>query len=138
MLVGLQQCRNSRERLFTVTQNRYIRMYILINFSRIDIKMNHFRLLGVRSQVSGHTVVKTHADSNQDITFIGVHIRSEITVHSQHTFVQRMLGRQSRQSQQRTSGGHICLFDESTQFLLCVAQFHTLPHQYQRALCTVN
>ena len=138
MSVLFQKFRHRSQCFLAISQYSYIYLYILINFRRIDIKMNHFCLFGISSQITGHTVVKTHPDSNQDITFISVHIRSEITVHSQHTFVQRMLGRQSRQSQQRTSGGHICLFDESTQFLLCVAQFHTLPHQYQRALCTVN
>ena len=55
--------------------------------------MNDFCLTGICRQITCYTVVKTHTYSNQDITFIGFYIRTKITMHAEHSFIQRMLGR---------------------------------------------
>ena len=82
-----KQTGNGSQCLFTVAQNGYIRMYILINLGRIDIKMDHFGLFCISTQVTGHTVVKTHPHSDEYVTLIGVYVRPEVTMHSQHAFV---------------------------------------------------
>ena len=133
-----QEFSHRSQSLLAISQNSYIYLYILIHFRRINIKMNHFRLFGVSSQIASHTVVKAHTNGNQHIAFIGIDIRPQITVHTQHSFIQRMFCRQSRQSEQRTACRHIRLFDKFTQFVLCISQFNTLSYQYKRTFGVIN
>ena len=120
--------------LLTVAQYGHIRLYVLVYLRRVDVEMDYFCLRRIRSQLARNTVVKAHTHCNQHIAFIGIDIRSQIAVHTQHAFVQRMSRGQCGKPQQRTSCRHIRLFDESTQFVLRIAEFHSLPHQYQRTL----
>ena len=136
--VLFQQSGHSSQRLFAVAQNGNVYLYILIYFRRINIKMDHFRLFGVSSQITGHTVVETHTDSNQYITFVSIDIRSQISVHTQHSFIQRMVGRQCGKSEQGTTCGHIRLFDKGTQFFLSASQFHSLSYQDKRAFGVID
>jgi len=53
-------------------------------------------------------------------------------MHSQHTFIQRMIGRQSGKSEQCTSGRHISFFNKGSQFTLCISEFYPLSYQYKR------
>ena len=138
MSVLFQELRHRSQCFLAISQYSYIYLYILINFRRIDIKMNHFCLFGVSSQITGHTVIKTHTNSNQHITFIGIDIRSQIAVHTQHTFIQRMFCWQSRKPEQRTTRRHIRFFDKLAQFALCISQFNTLSNQYKRTFSVIN
>ena len=38
--------------------------------------MDYFCLFGISSQITCHTIIKTHTDSNQDITFVGIDVRT--------------------------------------------------------------
>ena len=126
------------QRPLAVSQQRHIHRYVLADFRRIHIQMNHLRLTRISSQVTGHPVVKTHTYSNQYVTFIGLHIRSQITMHAQHTLVEPVSRRHCRKSQQRTTARNIRLLHKVEQLLLRTAQFHALAHQYKRLLCPVN
>src|SRR3712207_8298386 len=69
--------------------------------------MNHFRLFGISRHIARHPIIETHPDSNQYVALIGIHIRSQITVHSQHSFIKRMLCGQDRESVQCTAGREV-------------------------------
>ena len=99
--------------------------------------MNDLCLSGVCIKFAGHTVIKTHSHGYQHITFIGLDIRTEITVHTQHTFIEPVVGRQSRKSQQSASARHIGFLDKGTQFILCITKLHSLTDQNQWFTSTV-
>ncbi len=138
MSILLQKFRYGCQCMLAVSQDSYIHFYILVYFRRVDVEVDYFCLFGIGSEIASHTVVKTHADSNQDIAFIGIDIRSQVAVHTQHTLIQRMLRRQSRKTEQRASRRHVRLFYESTQFALRIAQLNALPHQYKRTFGFIN
>ena len=108
-----QQFGNGRQCLFTVAQHSYIGLDVLVYLGWVDIEMNDFGLRGIGCNVACHTVVETHTYGYQHIALVSIDVRSQIAVHAQHAFVQRMIGRQSRQSQQGASGWQFSLFNES-------------------------
>ena len=70
-----------------IAQYGNICLHILVYLSRIYIEMNDFRLFGIRIQLSGYTVVKAHTYGDKYIALIRIDIRSQVTVHPQHTFI---------------------------------------------------
>ena len=84
------------ERFLTISKNRNIGFHVFVYFGRIYIKMYDFGLFGIRTEIAGYPVVKTHTYGDQDITFVGLHIRSQITVHTEHTHIQIMFRGQRR------------------------------------------
>ena len=100
--------------------------------------MYYLGLLGVCVKRACYAVVKTHADSDQDIALIGLNIGGQISVHSQHTHVERVVTWQGGESQQCAGCGQITLLDESGQLLLGITQFNSVTYQYKRLLCAVN
>ena len=82
--------------MFGISENLHIDRYILPDLRVVDIQMDHFRLLGVCLQIASNTIVETHTDGDQHVTFIGLPIRTDIAVHTQHTLIQRKIGRQRR------------------------------------------
>ena len=49
--------------------------------------MNDFRLFGIRIQLSGYPVVKAHTYGDKYIALIRIDVRSQVTMHTQHTFI---------------------------------------------------
>ena len=74
MLVLAYQLCQFDQCLFAITQNSHIHLYILVDFGRVNIHVNNLCLLGISIQITSNTVIKTHTDSNQYITFIGLDI----------------------------------------------------------------
>ena len=138
MTLRLNQFCQQGQRTFTVSQYRNIHCHILADFGRINIQMDHLRLTRISLQLAGHTVIESHSDSNQYITFIGLHVRSQISMHAQHSFVQTVIGRQGRKSQQRTAARQVCFLHKSPELFLRIAQFHSLPDKYQRLACLID
>ena len=134
MAVFLNQFSQQSQCAFTVTEYRHIHRNILSNFRRINIQMNNFRLFGISIQLPGYTIVKAHTNGNQHITFICFYIRPQVSVHSQHSLIQVMSGRQCRKSQQRTTARDVCFLHKFLQFLLGISKFYSLPYQHQRLL----
>ena len=99
MVGGFQQLGNGSQCLFAISQDSNIGLYILIYFGRVNIKVDNLRLLGICFQFTRHTVIKAHAYGDKDITFIGIDIGPQVTVHTKHSFVQRMVRRQCGKSQ---------------------------------------
>ena len=82
-----QKCRNGSKGFLAIAQYGNICLHILVYLSRIYIEMNDFRLFGIRIQLSGYTVVKAHTYGDKYIALIRIDIRSQVTVHPQHTFI---------------------------------------------------
>ena len=75
------------QRLLAVTQDSHVDSHILVDFRRVDVQVDDFCLTGIGLQVARHPVIKAHADGDEHITLVGLHIRSEVAVHAQHAFV---------------------------------------------------
>ena len=100
--------------------------------------MNFLGLLGIGGEFACDAVVETHADGDEQITFLRVFVRSQTAVHAEHAHVERMAGGQSRKTEERASGRCSCFFDEGPQFFACVAQFNALSDKHQWALGLVD
>ena len=96
--------------------------------------MNDLSLFSVGIQIACYTVVETHTDRNQHITFIRFHIRRHISMHSQKTFIQAIIGRHGRCTQQSPCSWNIGFIKKCHQLLLCISQHNTLSDQCIRLL----
>ena len=68
--------------------------YYLVKLGGIDIDMDNFCLLGILIDSTCHTVVKTHTDSQYHISLVSLDVGCDIAVHTHHTFVETMVGRE--------------------------------------------
>ena len=93
--------------------------------------MNNLCLAGIGFDISCNAVVETHTYGNKHIAFVCLDVRSKISMHPQHTFIQRMVGWNSRETKQSSSARNIRLFKESLKLCLGITQFHTLTNQHQ-------
>ena len=137
MFVLTHQLGQFNQGFLAIAQYSHIHLHILVDFRRVDIHVDDFRLLGICIQIAGHTVVETHTHGNEHIALIGLDIRPEITMHTEHTFIQRMIRRDGREAEQCTSARNVRLFQECLQFLLGISQFDTLSYQHERLLCRI-
>ena len=138
MVILIQQSRDGRQRLLTISHHRHIGLHILINLTAVNVKMDNLRLLGIGLQITRHPVTETHTDGNEHVALLFLQIHGIVTVHSQHTHIERMIRRQGGKPQHRAPGRDIGLFKEGPQFALGITQFHALSYKCQRLLGTVD
>ena len=50
-------------------------LYILIEFSAVDVDVDDFGIRGISFDNTGNTVVETESDSKDDIGFVGIDVR---------------------------------------------------------------
>ena len=124
--------------MFGISEHFHVDRHILPDLRVIDIQMDHFRLLGVRIQIACDTVVETHADGDQHVAFVGLPVRSHIAMHTEHTFVQRKIGRQRRQAEDGRTGRNVILRQECFQLFFGAPQQDTLPDQAERFLRLID
>ena len=138
-MTGLaQQTRDGWQRHLAVAHHSHIGLDVLVYLGPVDIELYDFRLLGVSGRQSRHTVAETHTDGDEHVTLLRLLVRCKTAVHTQHTHVQRMIGLQGRKTEQRPGGRNIGFLQELEQFVMCITQFHTLPHQRQRSLGIID
>ena len=75
----------------------------LADLCRIHIRVNHLGIGGEVLGIAGHTIVKTRADGDQQISLLQRSNSRNGAVHARHTHVQRVVRRECTQSHQ---GGH--------------------------------
>ena len=117
--------------LLAVAENGHIYLHVLVDFRGVDLEVNDLGLLGVCLEVAGHTIVETHTHSNQQVALIGHHIGTQVAVHTQHTLVEWMVGRDGRKAKHRTSERNLRLLGKFEHFLIGTCQFDTLTHQHE-------
>ena len=79
-----------------IADEGHIDLHILVNLRRIDLHLDLLGLGGVSFQVAGHTVVKAHAQGDQEIGVLNGVVHPGFAVHSHHAEIQRMRGRETR------------------------------------------
>ena len=60
---------------------------IFVKFRLVNVDMYDFGLRSIFRSVAGYTVVKSHTYRNNHVTTICVDIRTNIAMHTEHTFV---------------------------------------------------
>ena len=100
--------------------------------------MDHLRLLGIGLQITRHAIREAHTDGNQHVALLLFQVGCVVSVHTQHTHIQRMCTGQCRKPQHRTSGRDIGLLEEAHQLLLGITQFHALSYQRHGFLRAVD
>ena len=120
--------------MFGISEHLHINRYILPDLRVVDIQMNHFCLFGVCLQITCDTIVETHTDSDQHIAFVGLPVRSDIAMHTEHPLIQRKIGRQRRQTKNGRTGGNVILHQKCFQLFFGTSQQDTLSDQAERFL----
>ena len=70
--------------------------YVLVELGCIDIDMHDSGLWSIGFYIAGDAVVETHAYGYDEVGTVGVDIRADIAVHTEHSLVQRMCRRDCR------------------------------------------
>ena len=138
MIPLFDKCCDGRQRLLTVGYHSHIGLHTLVDLAMVDIQMNNLCLFGVGLRITRHTVAETHTDGNEYVAFLLFDVRRIVTMHTQHTHIQRMGGRKGRKTQHGTSCGNISFLEEQSELLLCITQLNTLSYKSQWFLCLTN
>ena len=120
------------ENFARISINAQVHRHKLAYFGCIYVYMNHFGLTGISRDRSGHPVVETHTHSNEQVTFIGFDIRSEIAVHSEHTLEMAESGRQGAQSEKSGTCRYIPFLEKIHKSLFCPAHQYALTEDHER------
>ena len=100
--------------------------------------MDHLGLFGIAVKTTGDTIRESHADGNKHVALLLLDVWRIVAVHSQHTHIQRMIGRKCRESQQGTSCWDVCFLKEFYQLILGIAQLYAMSDKSQRLLGIVD
>ena len=122
VLPGLHPLRQEREDLLRIAAEPHLHGNDLPDLGGVDVDVDDFRLPGVGGDRSGHAVIEPHADGHQHVAGIRHDVRGHVSVHADHSAVEREIGRQGAQAQERGSRRDIPLLEERLQFLLRMAE----------------
>lgn len=78
------------EHRFRIAEHRHCGAYVFVEFRRVDVDMHNLCLWGIFRRVARDAVVKPHAYGYQHIALVGVDIRTDVSVHAGHAFVEWM------------------------------------------------
>ena len=98
MLVLVEQSGDGRQRHLAVAYYRHVGLHVLVNLYIVYVEMYYLGLLGVCVETTSNTVAETHTDGYNYIGLLGHYVRRIAAVHSKHSDVEQMVGRQSRQA----------------------------------------
>src|SRR4029077_6662 len=89
-----------------------INLYVLVDFGAVDLNVDLPGALGISAQVAGDTVIKAHADGNEEIGLLNGVVHPRFAVHAHHAEVQRIIGREAADAEERHGDGIIAGADE--------------------------
>ena len=123
------------QHVFDVANDRDVNLDALGDAGRVDIDVDDLavvlrKVLGV----ANHAVVKTCADSQQHIAVLHGVVGFDGAVHSRHTEVFAVTGREGTQAHQRIGDGVAEHVDQRAQLFGGIAQQHTAAGVDERAL----
>ena len=137
VLVLVKQTGYGRQRHLTVANNRHVGLDILVNLHIIYIEMYNLGLLGVCVKTSGNTVAEAHTDSYYHIGLLCKDVGCIAAVHTEHTHIERMVGRKGRESEQCACRRDVCLLKKLDKLVVCSTKFYTMTNERQWTLCLV-
>ena len=98
VLVLVEQSGYGWQRHLAVAHYRHVGLHVLVNLYIVYVEMYYLSLLSVCVETTSNTVAETHTYGYNNICLLGHYVRRIAAVHSKHSDVERMVGRQSRQA----------------------------------------
>src|SRR6266478_3728691 len=89
-----------------------VNLHVLVDFGAVDFNVNLAGALGVSTKVAGDAVVKSHADGNKQVGFLDGVVNPGFAVHAHHAEIQRIIGREAADAEERHGDRIIAGADE--------------------------
>src|SRR5713101_2218654 len=89
-----------------------VNLHVLVDFGAVDFNVNLAGALGVSTKVAGDAVVKSHADRDEEVGLLNGVVNPGFAVHAHHAEVQRIIGREAANAQERHGDRIIAGADE--------------------------
>src|SRR6266446_10591120 len=89
-----------------------VNFYVLVDFGAVDFNVNLAGALGVSTKVAGDAVVKSHADRDEEVGLLNGVVNPGFAVHAHHAEVQRIIGRETADAEERHGDRIIARSDE--------------------------
>ena len=116
----------------------HVRSNYLAQFGVVDVYMYDLRLGGIFGYDSGHAVIETHSDRDEQVAFVGLYIGSDVAVHADHSLVEWEIVREGAESEHRGSGRDVTLCEEGLELFLGMADQDSLAEDHERLLGAVQ
>ncbi len=101
----------AREKLFEhlarIADESSVHFHVLVDLGAVDLDVNLAGFLGVGAQIAGDTVVKAHADGDEQVSFLNGVIDPGLAVHPHHAEVKGIAGWEAADAEQGHSHGQI-------------------------------
>src|SRR6266852_685649 len=78
-----------------------VNLHVLVDFGAVDFNVNLAGALGVSTKVAGDAVVKSHADRDEEVGLLNGVGNPGFAVHAHHAEVQRVIGREAADAEER-------------------------------------
>ena len=83
--------------IFHIGHNRDVNDLILVDFGWVNVDVHNEAVLGKLCHFACHSIVKSHADSQQQIGLINGIVGIHTAVHAEHIQAEWIVGRKSAQ-----------------------------------------
>src|SRR5713226_6858772 len=101
MVAGFDVRCETFEYLAGITNQGRVNLHVLVDFGAVDLNMDLVSALGVSAQVAGDAVIKTHANSNEEVGFLNGVVDPGFAVHAHHAEIERIIGREAADAKER-------------------------------------
>src|SRR6266478_2905250 len=112
VIAGLKVRHQPFEYLARIADQRRVNRHVLVDLSAVDLNMDLAGALGVCAQVTSDAVVKTHADGDEQVGLLYGVVHPRFAVHTHHAEVERIVGREAADAEERHGDGIIAGADE--------------------------
>ena len=103
----------------------------LADLSLVYIDMDNLGLTGIFVHRTGHTVVEPHSHSYQKVTFTGLYIGCEMSVHAYHPLIAGKISRKGAEPQHRRPGRQVALAEEFRKPVFRMTDRHSLTEDHE-------
>ena len=138
MFLWLHKSCEACKHLLAITDDGHIGLHVLVNLGMVNVNVYHLCLFCIGRELTCHAVAETHTHGNEQVALVGIHVRAIVSVHSQHTHAQWVVGGESRESHQGTCYRDTTFLNECHKFLVCLAKLNTLTNEHERTLGLVD
>src|SRR5712692_6570138 len=101
MVAGFDVWYEPFEYLTRIADEGGVNLYVLIDLGAVDLNVDLAGALGVGAKVAGDAVVKTHADGNEEVGLLNGVVNPGFAVHAHHAEVQRIIGGEAANAEER-------------------------------------
>ncbi len=100
--------------------------------------MNLASFLGVSAQIAGDAIIKAHTDGDEEIGFLNGVINPSLAVHAHHAEVQRIVGGEAADAEERHRDRKVPGVDELVEYAHGAGNHDAVTGKNQRALGVVE